>query len=324
MKVCKSCTSYYLLKWCLSVVAFPLPTGEQGSTKATGEQRLAWGSGPQSRRRSVQGWQQAGVLRGIWREGWGFSSVRGLEKLGHRTGTRPFPGDCGARWGQSVTAEQSTPQGLEWAFERSEVFKPTSVWEYFSKSSFVWDLEYGKKGLPNDHWVYPSSPSYQTSLHLFSFPLSVNFLGMNLLSLLSAVWLHTFLFVSNSFFLHVSKGPLYPNIWEKGVSQGQGPALQMQPQVEVSQAACLCLLPSFPNLERKWTTACRLVSGYNEVLAMNVICRRWAPRNHAPHCFCWNKLCPQQPWDSSCKDSSSPCELPQWAGEVEGRIWVQS
>ena len=122
-KGCKSCTSYCLLKWCLSVVAFPLPTGEQGSTKATGEQCPAWGSGPQPRRHSVQGRQQAGVLRGVWKEGWGFSSVRGLEKLGHRTGARLFPGDCGARWGQSVTAGQSTPQGLEWAFERREVFK---------------------------------------------------------------------------------------------------------------------------------------------------------------------------------------------------------
>lgn len=36
---------------------------------------------------------------------------------------KAIPGDCRAGWQESVTAEQSRPQGLEWASERNEAFK---------------------------------------------------------------------------------------------------------------------------------------------------------------------------------------------------------
>lgn len=46
--------------------------------------------------------------------------------------------------GGSQSTEQSRPQGLKWASERSEMFRarePTSVLDSFSRSSFTWDLE---------------------------------------------------------------------------------------------------------------------------------------------------------------------------------------
>lgn len=46
--------------------------------------------------------------------------------------------------GGSQSTEQSRPQGLKWASERSEMFKakePPSVLDSFSRSSFTWDLE---------------------------------------------------------------------------------------------------------------------------------------------------------------------------------------
>lgn len=128
----------------------------------------------------------------------------------------------------------------------------------FSRSSFTWNLEYGKLG------TYPSLTVCQTPLFLF--PLSATCWRMKLLSVLSIMW--------SAFFFICSKiSSLRGAACGEGAWQRHGLMLQTHPLVEGSQAAHHCAhYPHFPIVQRMWIAACPLVSGCSGILDMDMIC----------------------------------------------------
>lgn len=124
------------------------------------------------------------MLRGVWREVRDSLESEELEQLCYRRGGR------WAGWQESVAAEQSRAQGLEWASERNEAFgarEPTSVWDKFSKSSFMEHFQQGKMGLLEANRLFPPPPVCQTPSPLFPVALSATSWGVNLLGVLPAV-----------------------------------------------------------------------------------------------------------------------------------------
>lgn len=151
-------------------------------------------------------------------------------------------------WGlmESVTAQQSRPQGLEWAFERVKCSNLGSQLQFGTPLARAasCEIQSEEDGPLSSTGFNPLFIVTKTPLYLFSLPLSISSWGMNILVCYLLCHLHSFFICSNLFF-QVSKGTLYPNIQEKGV--WQGPALQTQPHVEVSQAARACVYcPHFP------------------------------------------------------------------------------
>lgn len=163
----------------------------------------------------------------------------------------------------------------------------------------------------------------KTLLYLFSFPLSITSWGMNILVCYLLCHLHS-LFICPNFFFQVSKGSLYPNIWEKGV--WQGPALQTQPQVEVSQAAGACVsCPHFPI----WKGHEQQSTGWFQD---SVKCWLWPWFVNAEHHTTMHHTAPVE-INLNCALNSaeihpvktgSSCELSQWSGEWGGKDWVPS